>query len=451
MGNALSTHRDVHHHPSSIHHRARHAVIGLGVFQTLLFLYACVSMYVQTSLRPPGHDAMSDDDDAPLQCLSRTKNWTMLLSPHMIGVVVFSLLVIFCESFSVWPQLTPRCRHRHAWCADADAHHQSSTISDCWTQKTTPVSNIVELSDCQRLDVSMRHSRRSILNVLAGCCVIPFCTSIQVGQAIENATVDADSSSMKQINNKPYAPLENLLPATRVKVLIDQAVETTAMLIEKHQSTGNTKDQQVLLEQLKSLLLEPHSFFKTRDEISTSRTYLDNDTWNEWKKARQQETQRNFQISVHPATGLNEALEQWGERRQFRRLRRQQLALEKSNNIRAAFNAYTNNLVFGESYILTASSEEKKRLIRQYNHLPDVTSVIRSDLDLRDLFRNQVLTSVDDAKAELEFQLNNGDADIMDLSELLAILREAQSSCNKWFEFVPENDFKKALAVVRSE
>jgi hypothetical protein len=272
-----------------------------------------------------------------------------------------------------------------------------------------------------------------------------------VGQAIENATVDADSSSMKQINNKPYAPLENLLPATRVKVLIDQAVETTATLIEKHQSTGNTKDQQVLLEQLKSLLLEPHSFFKTRDEISTSRTYLDNDTWNEWKKARQQETQRNFQISVHPATGLNEALEQWGERRQFRRLRRQQLALEKSNNIRAAFNAYTNNLVFGESYILTASSEEKKRLIRQYNHLPDVTSVIRSDLDLRDLFRNQVLTSVDDAKAELEFQLNNGDADIMDLSELLAILREAQSSCNKWFEFVPENDFKEALAVVRSE
>ena len=220
----------------------------------------------------------------------------------------------------------------------------------------------------------------------------------------------------------------------------------------KIRGTSNKKDQQVLIEQLKSLLLEPHTFFKTSDEVSTSRTYLDNDTWNEWKKARQQETKSMFQITtIDPATELNEAFEQWGERRQFRRLRRQQLALEKANQIRAALNAYTNNLVFGESYTLTASTEEKKRLIRQYNQLPDVTSVIRSDLDLRDLYRNQILTFMDDAKAELEFQLNNNGHAEMDFTELLVILKEAQSSCNKWFEFVPEHDLKEALAVVQSE
>jgi hypothetical protein len=116
--------------------------------------------------------------------------------------------------------------------------------------------------------------------------------------------------------------------------------------------------------------------------------------------------------------------------------------------MRAAFNAYTNNLVFGESYKVNASREEKKRLIRQYDQLPDVTSVIRSDLDLRDLYRNQVLTAMDDAKAELEYQLAN---DEMDFSELLSILRQAQSSCSEWFKFVPENDMKEALAVVYGE
>ena len=92
-------------------------------------------------------------------------------------------------------------------------------------------------SECERLDISVRHSRRSILNVLAltsAGCLTSFCTCIQVGQAAtgENATMDIESStpSKEQINRKPYAPLENLLPATRVKVLIDQAVETTFTL-----------------------------------------------------------------------------------------------------------------------------------------------------------------------------------------------------------------------------
>jgi hypothetical protein len=57
---------------------------------------------------------------------------------------------------------------------------------------------------------------------------------------------------------------------------------------------------------------------------------------------------------------------------------------------RAAMNLYTANLRYGESFILTTSDQEKNQNIRKYNQLPDVTQIITSDLDLRDLYRNQI-------------------------------------------------------------
>jgi hypothetical protein len=242
---------------------------------------------------------------------------------------------------------------------------------------------------------------------------------------------------------KQYAPLENLLPAMRVKVLIDTAASTAKPINDD----GPNKAE--LIAQLKSLLLEPN-IFMTKEESSVAKRYLEIDTLDDWNKARQKEAQlaKLEPEQVNPVTRLNEGVEQWGERRQFRRLRRQQLALEEKNNMRAAFNAYTNNLVFGDSYLLTASRDERSRLIRTYDQLPDVTSVIRSDLDLRDLYRNQVLTKIDDSKAELEYQLKNESE--FDASELVTLLSEAQSFCNMWFEFVPENDVQQAMVKLQS-
>ena len=309
---------------------------------------------------------------------------------------------------------------------------------------------------CREGEPSHRQlTRRSIIvNAMASSLFVMMNTCV-----IRRAWADTDDSSAESgtpattfnptSDRKPFAPLENLLPAARVKVLIDQAVDTTNSLVQFKENDDSPK-KDPLIAQLKSLLLEPQEFFKTREEVATSKTYLEQKTWGDWKKARQEEARNMFQIRVDPATELNEKFEQWGERRQFKRLRRQQLALEQSNKMRAAFNAYTNNLVYGENYVLNASQEEKKRLIRQYDQLPDVTSVIRSDLDLRDLYRNQVLTEMDDAKAELEYQLSNKEP-LMDFTELLAVLREAQSSCSEWFKFVPENDLKEALEVVRRE
>jgi hypothetical protein len=51
---------------------------------------------------------------------------------------------------------------------------------------------------------------------------------------------------------------------------------------------------------------------------------------------------------------------------------------EKKNiEMRAAFNFYTSQLTFAESYLLTASKEDNKRMIRN-NELPNATVVITS-------------------------------------------------------------------------
>jgi hypothetical protein len=248
---------------------------------------------------------------------------------------------------------------------------------------------------------------------------------------------------------KPHAPLENLLPAMRVKLLIDDAVDTAEQIVRLHKQGAASLEKPTLISKLKDSLLAPQQFM-TKQDAKKAKRYLEIDTMDAWKEKRRKEAVAKFQIEeVDALTRANEAFEQWGERRQFERLRKQQLALERENPMRAAFNAYTNNLVFSEEYTLTASKEEKSRLIRTYDQLPDVTSVVRSDLDLRELYRNQVLTAMDDSKAELQFQLKQDDA--MDATELLALLREAQSSCDKWFGFIPEKDVQEALQVVRQE
>jgi len=148
-----------------------------------------------------------------------------------------------------------------------------------------------------------------------------------------------------------------------------------------------------------------------------------------------------------PYDRFNTAVQSWGDKRQFQILRKRQRSLEKANKMRAAFNAYTNNLVFGDNYQLNAAGEEKKRLIRS-DALPNVNAVVVSDLDLRDLYRNQVLQNMEDAKAELEYQLKQQDEGMMDMGEVLVFLREAKLACQEWFRFIPEDDVKSALRLL---
>lgn len=237
------------------------------------------------------------------------------------------------------------------------------------------------------------------------------------------------------------APIELLLPATRVKLYIDKTIDVCKSI-----PTDNAA-----LEELKKLLQEPQQFMTT-EEIGKSKQYLEINTLDPWNKARQTEREnKGASMGIDyttPYDKFNTAVQQWGDRRQFRTLRGRQLALDQSNAMRAALNAYTNNLVFGDGYQLNAEGAERKQLIRN-DALPNVQAVVVSDLDLRDLYRNQILQSMDDAKAELEYQLKSSEG--FDSEEILLCLKNAQSSYQEWFKFIPKDDVDDALKAVLSE
>lgn len=103
---------------------------------------------------------------------------------------------------------------------------------------------------------------------------------------------------------------------------------------------------------------------------------------------------------------------------------------------------------------LTGSRSERSRLIRD-DRLPDVKNVIASDMGLRYLLRNEVLTALDDARAELRYQmgeLDNGKKGLeVDGAELLEILQRAQISCSKWFDLIGDEDVAEAFDIVKNE
>eukprot|EP00562_Extubocellulus_spinifer_P012569 CAMPEP_0178546758 /NCGR_PEP_ID=MMETSP0697-20121206/4321_1 /TAXON_ID=265572 /ORGANISM="Extubocellulus spinifer, Strain CCMP396" /LENGTH=389 /DNA_ID=CAMNT_0020179363 /DNA_START=36 /DNA_END=1205 /DNA_ORIENTATION=+ len=302
-------------------------------------------------------------------------------------------------------------------------------------------SNNVDEED--GVEISRREFAQSNIFCM-GSCVAAFLLLDQ--QNIVFAT-DEDmprgSDSMK-----PFAPLENLLPSTRVKVLIDNCVDIAQEIVNSKKEGKAAPVLVSSITKLEQYLLDTETFM-TPAEVEASKRYLQIKTLTSWTRKRQDETRKQFEIdNVSPLTRANEAFEQWGERRQFRRLRRQQQAMETENGMRAALNSYTNNLVFGESYKLNADKQERRRLIRTYDQLPDVTSVVRSDLDLRDLYRNQILTKMDDARAECQY-LKESNTDEYD--ELLSLLKEVQTACQEWFDFVPEKDKREALDIVMAE
>lgn len=270
---------------------------------------------------------------------------------------------------------------------------------------------------------------------------------------VDQQPPDETMPTSGQVPRPPYAPsVSNLVPATRVRLWIRQLVD----LASQASATTDARARSDILVQLQQLLVEsPPQFLSVAspDEERVFEQYRTTPTLDAWTRARQKEADATYRFqtslassapSSNPIWALNEGVEQWGERRQFRRLQKEQRQLEKTNAIRAAFNAYTNNLLYGDSVRLTAAPEVRKALIRE-DRLPDVSSVIRSDLDLRDLYRNQVLSAIDDAKAELAYQLALDDIASIDATELLALLRTAQASCDLWFSLVPEQDAQEAL------
>lgn len=320
------------------------------------------------------------------------------------------------------------------------------------------------------------NARRSFIRTTLGtiaATLISYSTHPENGLATESLVTPIKGP-------KPRAPLEALLPATRVKRAIDRAVELVDELLVLNIKTNSsshsaTKDlllkQEEILFNLSALLLNPPTSymislyqqdnsgnkstppaFNSVPAASPSKFY-----WKEYYK--------KFQSLPNPVTDAPLAvLTQVGEYDQFRKLRMKQKSLELSNPLRAALNYYTRQLQFTtESYVFTGDTEDRKQRIRDDN-LPDIKSVIVSDLDLRDLVRNQILNCWDDSQAELRYNIGefrklrethnnigNENLTFFDAKELRILLGKAQDNCNDWFDFIPEEDAREALSVILKE
>ena len=288
-----------------------------------------------------------------------------------------------------------------------------------------------------------QRSRRSILadfrKISLATFMLPLVPSCSFAADINTeANIDAgmnvtiDSSSMGPTNlnlnteaapiKRPWAPMEALLPASRFRILLHRAIDLVEQLPLASPSTISTTSQSTA-----SIVLSNQGTIKILSELET--------------------------IMAPPPPGKI-------------------AEMKPTKSIRIAFNTYTTYLRYGDRYTLTASPLERKNMIRQ-DRLPNVKQVITADLDLRDLYRNQVLTNVDEARAELRYLIDrynhqydnvNNHNNVKDndnklqyvdgesQSELLMLLKNAAVACDEWFGLIPEEDVAAALdAVVKIE
>lgn len=301
------------------------------------------------------------------------------------------------------------------------------------------------------------NSRRAFLSTTATTCA----TTILVGSPTPALAQDdppelylarpmgiSKDGSSNDVT-KPSAPLEYLLPAARVGVYIYQAL---ALAEELSQLKSKVDNSDATIQRLDNLLVtSPPSFIQSNDPTVTR-----GDPYNlpplvgEVAAAQQKQKERKEQSKdVGLAPQFFEVGELMGERRQWNRLVKAEKARENASEVRRAMNIYTTNLNFNPNkYVYSGSKEEKSKLIRD-DKLPTTTDVIRSDLDARDLYRNVVQTALDDAKAEFSYLKKSGFVE--DTSDLVGLLKDCQVAIDKWFSFIPEEDIRQALEVVKKE
>jgi hypothetical protein len=246
----------------------------------------------------------------------------------------------------------------------------------------------------------------------------------------------------------PSASIEYLLPAARVGVYIYKTLavaESLAQLNNKN-DVESTKN----LEVLESLLLHPPSFIKPTDPtVTRGDPYSLPPLVGELAVAQQKQKERQLNsIEVGLAPQFFEVGELIGERRAWDRLSKSERKREEASEVRRAFNIYTTNINFNtKKYAFSGSKEEKSKLIRE-DKLPTAGDVIRSDLDARDLYRNAVQTGLDDARAEYLYQKRQEEFDVQ---ELVGLLSDAKRAVDSWFGFIPDQDVRTALEMVKNE
>lgn len=256
----------------------------------------------------------------------------------------------------------------------------------------------------------------------------------------------------RDVTTRPSAPIEYLLPAARVGVYIYTCLSLAQDLLTSDRNEDILKTK---LYRLENLLIHPPPFIKSNDPIVTR-----GDPYNlppivgEFAMAsqKQKERQQNS-IDAGFVPQFFEVGQLIGERRAWDRLTKSERMREEQSEIRRALNIYTTNINFSTSrYTFAGTDEEKRRMIRE-DRLPTAVDVIRSDLDARDLYRNELQTALDDANAEFLYQKRVCGDDILkfDANELVVLLETARKAVDSWFSFVPDQDVSIALELVKKE
>ena len=228
----------------------------------------------------------------------------------------------------------------------------------------------------------------------------------------------------------PQAPIETLLPAVRVKLSIDRAIALTKQMMDSPDPASSPA-----IEGLKGVLLKPQNYTKTLKlqgvPQSPAALYLD---------------------AYKPMKGdlpFQRYLIKNGDVSTWKGLKKKEKEQERDNEVRAALNAYTDALSFSSSsYLLNVDKFTRSNMVRE-DRLPDVKQVITSDMGMRYLYRNQVLTTMDDVRAECEYMVEHLD-DNVDGGELLSLLVLAQRACDRWFELIDPIDVKEAFLILEA-
>lgn len=253
-------------------------------------------------------------------------------------------------------------------------------------------------------------------------------------------------------NNRPSAPIEALLPATRCKLWIDNAYNIATKTSDNNKE--KQQDNRILLTELNQVLVNrPKLLSKTEKALlqKITATAATAQLTTGVSTADKQQYQMNRLKLFNPAEKISAALNQADVERQWGILQYAESKREQDNEIRAAFNFYTRQLAFGESHVLTASKEDKKRMIRN-DELPTLTDVIRSDLDLRDLYRNQLLTDLEDLQAEVARQLSRKEPnEAIETEDVFDLMDKVYNSCSKWFGLIDSNEVAQAVSMIKSE
>mmetsp|Transcript_26163 Transcript_26163/g.57286 ORF Transcript_26163/g.57286 Transcript_26163/m.57286 type:complete len:359 (-) Transcript_26163:130-1206(-) len=272
----------------------------------------------------------------------------------------------------------------------------------------------------------------------------------------------ASSDTPSESFPKPFAPTSALLPAVRAKLWIEDAHNLSEKLASTT-TTGNNNIREKTLEDLNTILSHrPTLFDRSKGEKPLSRvssTSLAQFTAKNDKRINNNGNNKDDPFSSsRPGERFAKALNRADVDRQWGMLQSQESKKEQENEVRAAFNYYTQQLEFNSnSYGWTGSSEERKRRIRD-DQIPTPASVIASDLDLRDLYRNQLLTALDDVVAEVNYQFrqqqqkdDDANGATVDLSDTVELMNQVYVACTNWFDMIDAGAIESALEILRNE